>query len=398
MRIGITGASGFIGSAMVAYLGDRHDVLLLGRDPQALANKFDGRFPTFDYAAAGEALNGVDAVVHLAAALPGTLNTDTGYKAANTDLAVYIGRAASTAKVNIFVNAATLGWNRNAYSASKLAAEKGLASVPNLRVAHIRLPAVYSDEFRGRLSVLNHVPGFLRGGGFKVLASLRPTVSMERVCYAFEEAIMRGEPGEIIISDRQVGNPVYSIVRALIDYAFAGGVILMFWWLMALIYAAVRLDTRGPGIFAQERVGKHRKIFKCYKFRTMSIGTKIAGTHEISDNAITRVGGFLRRTKLDELPQVVNILRREMSLVGPRPSLLVQAELIEARDSRGVYDVLPGITGLSQIKGIDMSDPQCLARADERYVAERNLVTDVKIIIQTLKGRGQGDRVARGAA
>ena len=396
MRIAITGASGFVGVALVEHLACRHDIVILGRDQKRLSAQFDGRFQAFAYEAAGEAFKEVDAVIHLAAALPGTLRTAEEYVAANTALSVELGKTALKEHVSIFVNAATLGWNRNAYTSSKLAAEKELNLLVGLKVAHVRLPIVYSSKFRGRLAVLNKVPAPLRGLAFQALAALRPTVSLDRVCHAMEAVCNDGESGEILVSDRQEGNRVYGGVRFIIDYAFALSIILLFWWLLLLIYLAVRIDNNGPGIFAQQRVGKHRKLFTLYKFRSMSVGTEIAGTHEVSDSAVTRVGGFLRRTKLDELPQVINILRREISLIGPRPCLPVQVELVEARTARGVYAVLPGITGRSQIDGIDMSDPKQLARSDERSIAERNLVSDLKIIIQTFLGRGQGDRVARG--
>lgn len=398
MRIAITGASGFVGTALVEHLSDRHDVVVLGREPKRLSAQFCGRFQAFGYSAARDAFNEIDAVIHLAAALPGTLDTAEEYSEANTVLAIELGQAALDRHVGIFVNAATLGWNQNAYTSSKFAAEKGLNSLEGLKVAHVRLPAVYSNEFRGRLAVINAVPAPFRRLAFQALAALRPTVSLDRVCHAIEAACVAGESGEVLVSDRQEGNRIYGGVRLFLDYTFALSIILLFWWLLLLIYIAVRLDNKGPGIFSQQRVGQHQKLFTLYKFRTMSVGTKIAGTHEVLDSAVTRVGKFLRRTKLDELPQVVNILRREISLIGPRPCMPVQTELLEARAARGVYAVLPGITGRSQIDGIDMSDPQRLARSDERSIVERNLVSDLQIIIQTFLGRGRGDRVARDAA
>ena len=174
---------------------------------------------------------------------------------------------------------------------------------------------------------------------------------------------------------------------------FCIAVIVFAGWILAIVWILVRLGSPGPGIFAQERVGKHGKTFVCYKFRTMKTGTRQAGTHELSADAITGVGAFLRKTKIDELPQVLNILRGELSLVGPRPGLPVQTRLTEARAAQGVFNVLPGITGLAQIQGIDMSDPERLAEVDARYIAQRGLLLDIKIIIATFLGRGQGDKV-----
>ncbi|WP_375571397.1 hybrid nucleoside-diphosphate sugar epimerase/sugar transferase [Ahrensia marina] len=393
MRIAITGASGFIGVALVAHLADRHDLILLGRDPQRLAAQFGHRFPTFHNTEALGAFADVDVVVHLAAALPGTLASEAEYQEANTTLTMNMGEAAAAAHVQIFINATTLGWNRNAYSRTKLAAEDGLNYVPGLRVAHIRLPAVYSNNFSGRLSILNSFPEFLRLPLFQCLGSLRPTASMEHVVFSIDNLIELRQKGNYIVSDRQMNNKIYLNLKLFVDYTFSLGVILFFWWLFIFIFFAIRLDSNGPPVFVQKRVGKDRKIFECFKFRTMHIGTANAATHQISEDAITRVGRLLRRTKLDELPQVMNILKRDMSLVGPRPCLPVQKELVEARDELGVYEVLPGLTGLSQVDGIDMSSPRRLARSDEYYVATRNLLTDLMIILRTIAPRKREDRV-----
>lgn len=126
----------------------------------------------------------------------------------------------------------------------------------------------------------------------------------------------------------------------------------------------------------------------------MKQGTAQAGTHEVSSAAVTKIGAFLRKTKIDELPQIWNIFRGELSLVGPRPCLPVQTELNEARHKLGVYEITPGITGLAQINGIDMSRPELLAQWDARYIAQQSLLLDLKIIIATFTGSGQGDLVA----
>ena len=113
----------------------------------------------------------------------------------------------------------------------------------------------------------------------------------------------------------------------------------------------------------------------------------------MSQASVTPIGRFLRGTKLDELPQVWNILKNEISLIGPRPGLPVQTDLFEARQAWGVFEVKPGISGLAQVNNIDMSDPEKLARWDARYIALQSLVLDTKITIATIRGGGQGDRV-----
>lgn len=162
---------------------------------------------------------------------------------------------------------------------------------------------------------------------------------------------------------------------------------------MLLCMALVRCSSQGPVIFRQTRVGLHEKPFTCYKLRTMYADTRDAPSHETAASAVTPVGKWLRRLKLDELPQLWNILRGEMSFVGPRPCLPSQTELIEARRARGLYAIRPGITGVAQVAGIDMSDPLKLAEADVVYLEDMSLLADLRLIAATAFGAGQGDRV-----
>ena len=185
----------------------------------------------------------------------------------------------------------------------------------------------------------------------------------------------------------------YHLSKRCFDLGVAVGLILTLWWMMLALALAVRLTSKGPAIFAQTRIGQHRKAFTCYKFRTMAEGTANVATHDATHTAITPIGGILRKTKLDELPQLFNILRGDMSLVGPRPCLSIQQELIAERDKRGVYHLRPGITGLAQVQGIDMSNPQRLAIEDARYLEQRSFYLDLKLTMQTFIGRGQGDKV-----
>ncbi|MCL7751311.1 sugar transferase [Guyparkeria hydrothermalis] len=151
-------------------------------------------------------------------------------------------------------------------------------------------------------------------------------------------------------------------------------------------------DTRSP-IFRQERVGRDQKPFTLVKFRTMRPDTASVATHLASASSITPFGRFLRRTKLDELPQLWNVLKGEMSLVGPRPCLPNQEELIAAREKRGVFSMRPGITGLAQVNGIDMSDPIRLAEMDEVMVKNLTLKDYFRYLVLTVTGKGSGDRV-----
>lgn len=152
-------------------------------------------------------------------------------------------------------------------------------------------------------------------------------------------------------------------------------------------------DTGSP-LFFQERVGRFAKAFTLVKFRTMKLDTASVATHLADSSSVTSFGKFLRVTKLDELPQLWNVLKGEMSLVGPRPCLFNQEELIEARKARGVLEVRPGITGLAQVNGIDMSDPELLAKWDQQMLQNLTLANYFKYILLTLIGKGTGDRIA----
>ena len=162
-----------------------------------------------------------------------------------------------------------------------------------------------------------------------------------------------------------------------------------------LIIIIVGLFDTGLPIFLQKRVGKNMKIFTLIKFRTMHKNTPSVGTHLVNSTSKTKIGDFLRKTKLDELPQLINVVLGHMSLVGPRPCLPNQEELIEERNKRGCYRVPPGITGLAQINEIDMSTPKKLALYDSLMINNINICNYFKLILNTALGKGRGDRVVK---
>ena len=164
---------------------------------------------------------------------------------------------------------------------------------------------------------------------------------------------------------------------------------------LLLLLALIGLFDTGSPIFRQVRVGRHQKPFTLIKFRTMAVDTASVATHLASSASITRFGHFLRRTKLDELPQLWNVLKGEMSLVGPRPGLFNQQELTEERAKRHVFDVRPGITGLAQVSEIDMSTPVLLAETDQKMIECLGLTDYFRYIFLTVAGKGAGDRVVR---
>ncbi len=178
----------------------------------------------------------------------------------------------------------------------------------------------------------------------------------------------------------------------LLDIIFAFVGLALLWPVMLVICIIGYFDTGAP-VFTQTRVGRHQKPFTLVKFRTMPVDTQSVATHLVGASSVTKLGGLLRKTKLDELPQLINVLKGEMSLVGPRPCLFNQHELIEERAKRGVFDVLPGVTGLAQVNDIDMSTPRLLAEWDERMIQSLSLKNYFTYIVQTAVGKGAGDRV-----
>ncbi|WP_415391219.1 sugar transferase [Porticoccus sp. Uisw_050_02] len=181
------------------------------------------------------------------------------------------------------------------------------------------------------------------------------------------------------------------ILRSM-DLFFSFSGLMLFFPLLLPILVFDSIGSRTL-LFKQERIGRNQKPFILIKFRTMLPGTPSIASHLSSASAVTSVGKILRRTKLDELPQLWNVLKGEMSLVGPRPCLTNQNELIQERETLGVYDIRPGITGLAQIQGIDMSNPQLLAEVDARMLTTLNLKNYFRYIFLTLMGKGLGDKI-----
>jgi O-antigen biosynthesis protein WbqP len=178
----------------------------------------------------------------------------------------------------------------------------------------------------------------------------------------------------------------------LFDFLFSlFGLALLSPFLLAIYLIA--LFDRGSPIFRQERIGRDQKPFTLLKFRTMRPDTASVATHLVDVSAITPLGSFLRQYKLDELPQLWNVLKGEMSLVGPRPCLLIQTELICERESRAVFSARPGITGMAQVNNIDMSTPKLLAETDALMLKNLTMLAYFKYIFLTVSGKGLGDAV-----
>lgn len=284
----------------------------------------------------------------------------------------------------------------DAYSLSKRRLRTALEGLTGAAIRFYVIPPIYGDEFIRKLDRVDRLPPFLRRGAIDVVGALKPLVHVDRVVeQMLREFADEATRGFVLrrIADDQSKNKTYRAVTRGVDLFLAFGVLIGFAWLVLPIALLVRAGSSGPALFRQTRVGQHLQYFTCLKFRTMRVDAPQVATHEISGDMTTPIGRWLRRWKLDELPQVLNIIVNHMSWVGPRPSLPTQTRLIEERRSRGVLDVAPGITGLSQVLGIDMSDPVRLAESDAEYLFRRSIPLYCSLLLQTFAGRGRGDRI-----
>ena len=190
-------------------------------------------------------------------------------------------------------------------------------------------------------------------------------------------------------------------VKRMLDFALALLALIVLCPLLLAVAAAVRLTSPGPALFRQQRVGRGKRLFTIYKFRTMRTDApKDAPTHTLRhpDAFITPVGRFLRASSLDELPQLINILKGDMSVVGPRPALWNQDDLIAARDAVGANDVRPGLTGWAQINGRDELPIPEKARLDGEYVRRISFLFDARCVLGTVVKVARADGVVEGAA
>lgn len=396
MKIVITGASGYVGRNIVPILKRScQSLVVVGRDVEKLKRIFPG-LPSCTYEEMSQHAQSFDALVHLSVLNNNVTGGNADFDEVNVNLTLQVAKIAAACGIKRIYNISSIHvldeQNLSPYASSKRAAVHRLAEISGIEVTNIYLPYVRGKVWMGKLKFLNRTPQFLANPLKTFFLALQPSVKAERLA----SYIMDPDPSldMVILSEGQSRNIAYKVMKRGIDLLFAVAVIALLWWALIIVWALVRYGSPGPGIFAQERVGLYGKKFTCYKFRTMQEGTVQAGTHEVSQAHVTPAGRVLRRTKFDELPQVWNIFKNEISLIGPRPGLPVQKELFDARKSRNVLDVKPGISGLAQVNNVDMSDPEKLAKWDARYLALQSVVLDIKIILATLRGGGQGDKTS----
>lgn len=396
----VSGASGMIGRALVdALLARGHIPVLLGRDPERLTALWPGALvaPLDKPHEAGVV---ADWLIHLAARNNDSGGTLDDFRSANVSSTLRLfdecGLTIRTGKLFVSSTRAIAPTQRDFYGQSKQEAERIIAERGRCNEHVLRLPAVHEGTIAGRLSFLSRLPRPLRPTA--LVGALRQQVHRDMVVSAIvaliEDRSTHAWIDPVELADPKSENATYRGIKRAVDVTFALAILGLFGWLLAIVWLLVKASSAGPGIFAQERVGQHGRTFVCYKFRTMKLGSKVAASHEVGQSAVTPIGRILRKTKLDELPQAINLLRGEMSLVGPRPCLPIQHELIRERQARGVLEILPGITGWAQINDVDMSDPSKLARMDADYMLRRSLLLDLRILLATVTGSGLSDRTA----
>lgn len=191
----------------------------------------------------------------------------------------------------------------------------------------------------------------------------------------------------------------YRYIKRIIDIILSGFAIIILSPLLLILCIAIKLDSQGPIFFTQKRVGIHKTYFQIYKFRTMRTDTpKDMPTHMLTnpEQYITKTGRFLRKTSLDELPQIFNIFKGDMSIVGPRPALWNQDDLVTERDKYGANDVTPGLTGWAQINGRDELEIPVKAKLDGEYVKKYGFAMDVRCFFGTFLSVLRQDGVVEG--
>ena len=179
----------------------------------------------------------------------------------------------------------------------------------------------------------------------------------------------------------------YAKLKRGFDFAASFLIVVVLIPLLLILMLAIRAESKGSPIFVQKRLGIDKKPFNCLKLRTMYLTAPEVSFHQLPPNYITKLGHFLRKSKLDELPQLINVLRGDMSLVGPRPCLPSQDILIRERDELNVFQIKPGITGLAQIQGVGTEDASEQARLDKEYISTLSFLGDIKIFLITICGR-----------
>lgn len=394
MNILITGASGYLGGSLVPYLLKQgYSILLVSRSKFTGAHQFRGvDLITYDELFSPSFNTSFECCIHLA--VLNNSNVTLGYEdfhEVNVTLGIRILDFCINNDVKQFIYFGSVHEfdprNVSFYSRTKRRFSFLSQEYANhIAVLNICIPAVYDlNCLPKRLQKISYFSSSIKKKIVNFIKIFWPLCSAERLCRSVE-VMVRGDfaSGIYYCADNQDDNLMYAYAKKVLDITGSLLAILFLWWLFLLTWVVIKVDTGGASVLRQVRVGKKKSLFTCYKFRTMRADAPVVGTHDVGDSYVTRSGKFLRKYKIDELPQVLNVLRGEMSFVGPRPCLPIQKAVIDERDRKGVYRVVPGITGYSQVRGVDMSNPVTLAESDSFYVANRTMALDLKILFRTI--------------
>lgn len=389
----VIGGSGFIGSQLIPVLAERGHRIILAPSSRQYPSLIEASQQWYDEIANAD-------IVLLLSVVNNDIDAPfSHFKSVNVELplqlAAFMNDYSGKRLVVFGSDHADIDLMQSPYAQSKAELQQRVVALDDSRVTMLILSPVYGTRFVKRLAFVDRLPKVLRRVAISVLGALRPLTHVNRIAEAIESSKQsEATKAEIVrVNDDQDDNFVYRATIRIFDLCFAVATLCLFFWLMLLLSAIIKLDSVGPALFKQQRVGRCGRVFTCYKFRTMQLGTKNMATHEASAAAITPIGKYLRAWKLDELPQIFNILFNQMSLVGPRPCLPTQLDLIAERTRLGVLKVKPGITGWSQIKNIDMSEPTRLALSDAEYCSKRSIPLYIRIVLLTFLGNGNGDRI-----
>ena len=397
MKIIITGASGYVGSVLIPELAKtNHELLLVGRNNQNLKKRYP-KLKTCDYSDIITYATNFDILINLAVINNNSNQSLKNFLKVNKNFLLKLVELSKLAKIKYFFNVGSFHQlnpnNVTYYAISKREGTKKINQITGIKIMNIYMPFVYGKKWSKKLKILNIIPHYFSKKIFNFISAFYPTVNINKLSNFLNSDFEKYEEKKIYLYDKKNKNVIYIFFSRLFDIFFSLNVILIFGWLFILIYFLISLERNGNPIFVQKRIGKEKKVFNLLKFRTMSQDTSERATHLINETKVTKFGKFLRFFKLDELPQIFNILRNEINFVGPRPSLISQQKLIKQRDNKKILSIKPGLTGYSQINHIDMSDVNKLVKFDHYYLINQSLFFDLKIIIRTFLGIGFKDNV-----